>query len=210
MTLFSLSARRQRRLSRGLQLVIGAALVVGLLQRNLSVVANAAIALSVTFLPALLERDTDINLGAGVTLWVTLAVSLHSLGMLGLYTAIPWWDNLTHTLSATVVAGVGYATTRALDEHTRAVFFPPRFLSVFILVVTLAFGVFWEVLEFSMRVVTDLLGIQAVLIQYSLEDTLMDLVFDAVGAVLVALFGTQRLSATVESLVGRLERRRGR
>ncbi|QCJ45770.1 hypothetical protein [Haloprofundus sp. MHR1] len=210
MALFPLSVRRQRRLSRGLQLVIAGVLVVGVARRNLSVVVNAAMALAVTFLPALLERDSDISLGAGVTLWVTLAVSLHSLGMLGLYTAIPWWDSLTHTLSASVVAGVGYATVRAIDEHTRAVYFPPPFLSVFVLVVTLAFGVFWEVLEFSVRGVTDLLGLQAVLVQYSLEDTLTDLVFDAVGAALVALFGTHRLSATVDSLVGRLEQRRGR
>lgn len=210
MTLFSFSTRRQRRLTRGLQLVIAIVFLVGAVERNLSVVVNASIALVVTFLPAILERDPEFDLDAGVTLWVTLAVSLHSLGMLGLYTAIPWWDSLTHTLSATVVAGVGYATVRAVDEHTRAVYLPPQFLSFFILVVTLAFGVFWEVLEFSMRGVTDILGIQAVLIQYSLEDTLTDLVFDAVGAILVALFGTRRLSTTVDSLVGRLERTRGR
>ncbi|WP_224333676.1 hypothetical protein [Haloprofundus halobius] len=210
MVSFRLSPRHQLVLSRSLQLVVVVVLLVGISRRNLSVVVNATMALGVTVLPALLERDTDINLGAGVTLWVTLAVSLHSLGMLGLYTAIPWWDNLTHTLSATIVAGVGYATARAVDEHSDAVYLPPQFLSVFILVVTLAFGVLWEVLEFSVRGVTDFFGIQAVLIQYSLEDTLLDLVFDAVGAVVVALFGTRRLSTTVDSLVSHLDRTRER
>ncbi|WP_224448518.1 hypothetical protein [Haloprofundus salilacus] len=210
MALYRLTSRRQRLLGRGLQVVIALVLLVGVARRNLSVVVNATMALAVTFLPALLERDADIRLSASVTLWVTLAVSLHSLGMLGLYTAVPWWDNLTHTLSASIVAGVGYATARAVDEHSHAVVLPPQFLSMFILVVTLAFGVLWEVMEFSVRGVTDLLGIRAVLIQYSLEDTLTDLVFDAVGAALVALFGTRRLSSTVDSLVGRLERRRRR
>jgi hypothetical protein len=204
------SRQQQRHLGHGLQALIVVVLFVGVARRNLSVVVNATIALAVTFLPALLERDPDIQLSPAVSLWVTLAVTLHSLGMVGLYTALPWWDNLTHTLSATVVAGVGYATARAIDQYSDAVYFPPQFLSVYILIVTLAFGVLWEVLEFSMRGITDLLGIQAVLIQYSLEDTMTDLVFDAVGAALVALFGAPRLSTTVDSLVGKLDRIRAR
>jgi hypothetical protein len=164
------------------------------------------LALAITFLPALLRRDWDVHLDTGLTLWVTLAVLLHTVGMLGFYVTVPWWDNVTHTLSATIVAGVGYATARALDEHTDAIYLPPQFLFVYILLFTMALGVLWEVLEFGAHALTDLIGVEAVLIQYSLEDTLVDLVFDFVGAVLVALFGTQRLQSLVASLADRLDR----
>jgi hypothetical protein len=191
---------------RAMQAVIAGILLVGLWERSIAVVVNAVLALAITFLPALLRRDWDVHLDTGLTLWVTLAVLLHTVGMLGFYVTVPWWDNVTHTLSATIVAGVGYATARALDEHTDAIYLPPQFLFVYILLFTMALGVLWEVLEFGAHALTDLIGVEAVLIQYSLEDTLVDLVFDFVGAVLVALFGTQRLQSLVASLADRLDR----
>jgi hypothetical protein len=191
---------------RAMQLVIALVLLVGLWERSIAVVVNAVLALAITFLPALLRRDWDVHLDTGLTLWVTLAVLLHTLGMLGFYVTVFWWDHVTHTLSATIVAGVGYAAARAVDEHTDAIYLPPRFLFVYILLFTMAFGVLWEVLEFSVRYVTDFLGVEAVLIQFSVEDTIVDLMFDLVGAVLVALFGTPRLQSLVASLTDRLDR----
>jgi hypothetical protein len=197
----------QRRAARGMQVAILGILLVGLWSRSIAVVVNAVVALAVTFLPALLERDWDLSLDAGLTLWLTTAVLLHAVGMLGLYGSVSWWDHLTHTLSATVVAGVGYTTARALDEHSDAVYFPPQFLFVYVLLFTLAFGVFWEVLEFAAHGLSERLGIDAVLVQYSLEDTVVDLIFDTVGAVLVALFGTPTLRSAVDTLSTRLATR---
>jgi hypothetical protein len=79
---------------------------------------------------------------------------------------------------------------------------------VFILTFTLALGVFWEVLEFFIRLSAEFLGIEAILVQYGLADTITDLVFDTVGAVLVALFGTETLSGLVDTLHQRLEEAR--
>ena len=121
-----------------MQSVIAVILVVGLWERSIAVVVNASLALAITFLPAFLRRDWDVHLGTGLTLWVTLAVLLHTIGMLGFYVSLSWWDHVTHTLSATVVAGVGYATARAVDEHTDAIYLPPRFLFVYILLFTMA------------------------------------------------------------------------
>jgi FlaA1/EpsC-like NDP-sugar epimerase len=176
----------------------------GIATRNLSVIINAVVALAVTYLPALLERDWDVRLSPELTFVVTLAVSLHTLGMVGLYEEVWWYDHLTHTLSAMLVAAVGYAATRAIDLHSEEVSFPPRFLSLFLLLFTLALGVFWEVLEFAARQATATLGIEAVLVQYGLEDTILDLVFDTVGAIIVALFGTERLTDLAETLRERL------
>ncbi len=185
-------------------MTIAVVLGVGVATLNLGVVVNAVFALGVTYLPALLRRDWNLRLSPGLTLVVTLSVLLHTLGMIGLYESVVWYDHLTHTFSAALVAAVGYAATRAIDLHSEAVSFPPRFLSVFLLLFTLALGVFWEVVEFVGRLAADAAGAEAVLIQYGLKDTIQDLVFDSVGALLVALFGTERLSDLVESIRERL------
>ena len=195
----------RRRAVHLMQVGIVAVLLAGLWSRNVSVIVNAVLALAVTFLPALLRRDYSISLEPGLTLWLTTAVLLHAVGMLGLYTTVPWWDHVTHTLSATVVAAVGYTTTRAVDEHSDAVHFPPRFTFVFIVLFTLAFGVLWEVMEFSIRLLADRYGFEPILIQYDLEDTIVDLIFDLVGAVLVALFGTRELADLVRAVTARFD-----
>jgi len=190
--------------SRFLQVAIAVMLVVGLVTRNVGVVVNATVALGVTFLPALLARDYALHPSPKLTLWITLAVFLHTLGMFGGYAHVWWWDHLTHTLSASVVAAVGYAAARALDAHSDGLRFTERFLFVFTVLFTIALGVFWEVLEFAMRELATLFDREPVLIQYGLEDTIVDLLFDVVGAILVAIFGTRELSELAGALTERL------
>jgi len=197
-------------MSRLLQLAIGGILVVGLLTRNLGVLVNAVLALAITFLPAVLKRDYRINLGAGITLWITLALFLHTFGMLGFYGEVWWYDHVTHTLSATIVAASGYVTARTVDEWSDALYLPPRFMFIFVLLFTLGLGVFWEVLEFAARICADLLGFDPVLVQYGLNDSLLDLLFNTLGAVLVAGFGTQAFTGLIETLTDRLNQYRGR
>lgn len=186
--------------TRVLQVAIGGLLVLGVVVGDPGAVVNAAMALGVTFLPTLLERDLEVTLSSRLTLYVTVAVGLHAVGMFGPYDHVWWWDHLTHTLSATVVAGVGYTLVRVLEEHSDAISTPPEFEFVFVVLFTMALGVSWEVLEFAARVAARWLGMAPVLVQYGLDDTLVDLLFDAVGAVVVATLGRQSLEPTIESL----------
>ena len=210
----AVGARWQLRLTRGLQVAMVGLFAVGLVTRNAGVAVNAAAAFGVSLLPATLERDYDIPLNAGLTLWITTAVFLHALGAVvvpvagvNVYSFVPWWDHLTHTLSSSIVAAVGYTTARAFDEHSEMVRLPPQFTFAFILVVTLAFGVFWEVIEFAIGEIAALTG-GAVLTQYGLRDTMLDLVFDTVGAVVVAVWGTAHLTDVVGAVTERLDERR--
>ena len=203
-----IGATTQRRLSRAMQVVLVGLVFIGLDRGNVGIVANSAIALGVTYLPATLERDYHIPMDAGLTLWITTAVFLHALGTVGIpgsrysfYQTLWWWDHLTHALSASVVAAAGYATLRAIDLHTEQVYLPPQFTFVFILLFVVAFGVLWEVLEFAVGGLASVLGGDAVLTQYGLGDTLLDLVFDIVGGVLVAVWGTAYLGDVVGALV---------
>jgi hypothetical protein len=204
------SERRQKQATRAMEVGLVVVLLAGLYRRNVGVVVNASIAFAITFLPAILERDYDIPMDAGLTLWITTAVFLHALGTLGPYRnpTFWWWDHLTHALSSSLVAAIGYATTRALDEHTDDIYLPPRFTFVFILLFVVAFGVVWEVIEFGIGGAASMLGSAAILTQYGLEDTMKDLLFDTVGGLLVALWGTAYLSDVVGALADRLDRRR--
>jgi hypothetical protein len=207
--------RRQRQLARAMEFVLVGLLFIALEQRNVGGVVTAAVALGVTKLPALLESDYSMELDAGLTLWLTSAVFLHTIGVVGVpgidavpYRSVPGYDHVTHALSASVVAGVGYATVRAFDAHSEEVDLPHRFAFVFVLLFVLAFGVGWEILEFTIGQVTEALGIAVSgATQHGLEDTMMDIVFNTVGGVVVAAWGQAHLSDVVGELQRRLETR---
>lgn len=209
-----LSTHRQRQLARVLEFGLVGLLFIGLERGNTGIIVNAALALLVAQLPPILERDYHIPMDAGLTLWITAAVFFHALGTVGLpgselsfYRSIWWWDHLTHALSSSVVAGVGYAAARAFDAHSDAVHLPSRFMFVFILLFVVAFGVLWEVIEFGVAGAAALFGSEAVLTQYGLRDTMLDLVFDIIGGVIVAVWGTAYLTDVAGALQERLQRR---
>ena len=204
----------QRRLTRAMQVVLVGLIAIGLDRGSVGIVANGAIALAVTYLPAVLERDYQIPMDAGLTLWITTAVFLHALGTVGIpgselsfYQSVWWWDHLTHTLSSSVVAAAGYATVRAIDLHSEEVYLPWQFTFVFVLLFVVAFGVLWEVIEFAVGGLATLLGSGSILTQYGLEDTLLDLVFDTIGGLVVAVWGTAYLGDVIGALTRRLDGR---
>lgn len=222
--LVGLSSRRQRQIARLLETSLIGMLFIGLYLGKFGIVLNAGIGVAVTQLVPLLERDYGIPMDPALTLWITAAVFLHGLGTIplpvdvvgligpvpagqervSLYAAGGPWDHLTHFFSASVVAAVGYSTTRALDAHTENIHIPPKFMFVFILQFVIAFGVLWEVLEFALAGLGSVLGSGAILTQYGIEDTMKDLLFDVAGAVIVGVWGTAHLTDVVWALEKRL------
>lgn len=197
--------RTVRRLSRAMQVALAVVLLYGLVTLDLTTVVNSAIALAITFLPAIFERDRQLPLEPGLVFWLTAAVFLHALGSAGLYGIIGPWDSLTHTVSASIVAAAGYAVVRAIDLHTDEIYFPPRMLFAFILVFVLAFGVGWELMEFTIDWSAQQLGMKAVVAQHGLDDTIVDLVYDVVGAVVAAVWGSFYLTDLSQRIAGQLE-----
>lgn len=211
-----ISPGQERLLVGAMQTALVGFLFVGLWTLNVGVLVNTLFALGVTFLPGVFEHDYSVPLDAGLVLWITGAVFLHAWGTVGLpgvgsfYANVPWWDHLTHTLSATLVAAVGYSVARALDEHTESIYLPDRFMFVFILLFVVAAGVFWEVVEFLIGLAATAIGADAVLTQYGLRDSMLDLLFNTMGGVVVALWGSSQLSSVVDHLVSRLDSSRPR
>ncbi|MBX0323508.1 DUF2238 domain-containing protein [Halomicroarcula sp. F13] len=209
-----ISSRRQRQASRAMTFAMVGILAIGIERGSTGVIVNTGVGLLVTQLPTVLERDFGITLDPALTLWITSAVFLHAVGVLGLpgsetnfYAGIWWWDHVTHALSSSIVAAVGYTTVRAIDRHSEEIYLPPRFMFVFILLFVMAFGVFWEVIEFTITLVAEASGNDTILTQYGLGDTMLDLVFDTVGAVVVAVWGTAHLTDVVGYVEGWLETR---
>ncbi|WP_146417419.1 hypothetical protein [Haloarcula hispanica] len=208
-----ISPATQQLLSRALSLALIGLLAVGIERGNVGIIVNSGVAILVTQLPALLERDYGITLDPALTLWITSAAFFHALGTVGLpgseenfYVTIWWWDHFTHALSSSVVAAVGYTTVRALDEHTDEISIPSRFMFVFLLLFVMAFGVLWEVIEFSITLAASATGNDTILTQFGLSDTMLDLVFDAIGAIIVAIWGTAHLTGVVGHVETLLDR----
>lgn len=189
-----ISDTHERYVAGGLQLVLAGLFVSGLVIRNGGMAFTSGIALAVTLFPAWLEREFGFTLDPGLLLWLALAVSIHTVGSMGLYEQYEWFDNIAHTVSAMVIAGIGYASFRALELHSRDIDVPSNFRAVFILVFVLATGVFWEILEFALG---DLITV------YGIDDIVTDMVFNTVGAILVAVWGTGYL----DGLTGFFRRR---
>ena len=195
------SVGNQRRLTRGMQFVLLGIVVYGIVYGEPKAITNGGISLLITAVPALLERNYRIPLDPWLGLWITVAVFLHTMGSAGLYARIEWWDHLTHAMSASLVAGVGYTFARAVDLHSDQIHLPKRFFFVYVLVVVLSFGVLWELFEFGLDIIADETGIEMPLAQHGLDDTVRDLMFNSLGALLVAAFGQVHLSGVAERIL---------
>jgi uncharacterized membrane protein YjdF len=177
-----------------LALIVG----YGFLAGEPKAISNGLLSLSITAVPALLERNYRIPIDPWLGLWITLAVFLHTMGSAGLYATLGWWDHLTHAMSATLVAGVGYTFARAVDIHSDRIYLPRQFFFVYVVVVVLSFGVVWELFEFGLDVVAEATGLSMPLAQHGIDDTVRDLMFNALGALVVAAFGHVHLTGLAE------------
>lgn len=174
---------------RTLQVVLVGVVGYALVTVDGSLFVNSAVPLVLTTLPTIARLRYDYPTHARLALLIAVAATLHAVGALGPYQTVPWYDTLTHGVSSTLVAGVGYAIARGLELYTDRVSFSSRFRGVFLVLFVLAVGVLWELLEFGSGVVAGRLG-DPVLSQYGVDDIVTDLVFNTVGAVAVALWGT--------------------
>lgn len=183
--------KKLKLLSRAMQAGIVAVAIGGAITGNVTWVPAAVIALVMTEIPSILRRDLSLVLPAELNLWIVLALFLHVVGgFSGFYDSIPWWDHLTHIMSASLVAVLGFVTVVVLDKYIDSIHLPSLFLAFFIAMLTMSIGVSWELMEYFNDEIT------GSMLQYSLADTMVDLIFDALGGIVVAALGTQYLKRT--------------
>jgi len=182
---------RLKLLSRLMQAGMASVAVGGLVTWNLTWVPASLMSLLVSEIPSILRRDLKLVLPIELNFLVVLALFLHVIGgFAGFYDDVPGWDHLTHGFSASLVAMLGLVAVTTIDKYVDSIYLPRRFLVFFILMFTMAFGVVWEIMEFS---VDQMLGTR---MQYSLDDTMRDLLFDTFGGFIVAFVGSHYLKYT--------------
>lgn len=182
---------------RVLQLSLLALAYVGYQAGDPWVGTTAVLALLITLLPALLARNRNLKMNTTLVLAITIAVALHTVGTIGGYRQVVWFDDVAHVTSASVVAALGYATARSLDVHSEQLRLTPAFTFFYLLVFVMAAGVVWELLEFVVVFLTSEFGLPSRRLQTGLDDTITDLVYDSIGALLVGLFGTVHLEDAI-------------
>ncbi len=148
-------------------------------RRDGAAIVNAIVVIGVSLVPILTFSTVDTQLGSKLTVWLALAGFLHMVGMLGVYESVWWWDHLTHTVSAALVAALCYGGVLAVSDLS------PLAVTLVVGAFTLVAGIFWELLELVARALGQRYDIEPVLVHYGWDDTAFDLVFDGVGAAVV-------------------------
>lgn len=189
--------RVQRLVARAMQTVLFVLFAYTLATVRLGLALGVGFGLFVTLLPALVRREYGYSMDPLLVLWITLSIFIHTVGSLGPYDWFGWYDSVAHTVSAVLIAGIGYVTLRTFEEHSAEIDVPGEFRAVFIVVFVLAAGVFWELLEFASGMLATALGADEPLAVKGVSDIVNDLVFNTLGAVLLAAFGTGYLDRPI-------------
>lgn len=172
-----------------LQVAVAVTLAEALRQRNAAAAVNAVFVLVVAVLPTVVEFASGgtVSVRPVVALWIAAAGFLHSLGMLGLYEheATWWWDHVTHTVSAALVAALLYAGLVVGIAHGPEVTLSSQAIAWLTVGVTFFVGLFWELVELVAREIGERFDVEPVLIHYGRRDMVLDLSFNVVGAALV-------------------------
>ncbi len=177
--------------SRAMQAGMVGLAISGLLMREYTYIPAALIAVFISTLPSVIRRDLNLVLPVELNFWIVLALFVHIVGSFsGFYDNLPGWDHLTHAMSASLVAALGFVVVTAVDKYADSIYLPPAFIALFIIMFTMAIGVIWELTEY---LVDELTGNH---LQYSLTDTMRDLLFDTIGGLLVASVGSFYLTHT--------------
>lgn len=155
----------------------------GVRRRDPGAVVNGVVSLAATYLPDLAESRYNVEFRPWQRVYAAVAMLAHAVGMLGPYDDTWWWDHVTHTISATLFSGVVHVAANRRGHDPR-----PRVLAAIAVG-----GVLWELLEYAIHAASRRVGIEPVLVSYSARDTLVDLVFNVVGALLVLAFGDRLL-----------------
>lgn len=136
------------------------------------------------FTPRLIEQKYKISLPIEfhATVYLFMFASLFLGSVSGAYWQLWWWDIALHIASGIVVSFAAFLILYTLYLQNR-LNMTPAMVAFFAFSVGLAAGAVWEIWEYFLDV---FFGQNA---QGGVEDTMQDLVVDALGALLVALAG---------------------
>lgn len=170
--------------------MIGGAIVTAS-QGNWKHFAASIFSLLASLLPLLIERWWKVEIPAIFQIGFVgfIFASLFSGEVLDVYNHVWWWDNLLHFLSSLFVGFWIMMWLTILPKRTRGFKVPHWFSALFVMSTALAVTITWEVAEFASD---ELLGTFSQ--GADLLDTMMDLVYESVSAMMIAALWWLHLS----------------
>jgi hypothetical protein len=189
-TRFNLAARAGEFglfLGRMLQAVLAVEMIEAAWLGNWWVAFIAALALSTSFLPAVLERNTRIHLPVPYQLLLTgfLFATLFLGEVSNFYWQFWWWDMALHTMSGMILGLTAFLVLFTLFDCER-VHMHPILLSALAVSLAITVGTVWEFFEYAMDLSFALNMQRATLSDTSgLDDTMNDMMVNAIGATLI-------------------------
>ncbi len=170
--------RLQMFLARALQAVLAVEFIAALFNQRWPVAFITALALAVSFLPAILQRNTKLHVPVQIQLVITAFVfaTLFLGEVEGYYERFAWWDLLLHSSFGVVLGLVTFLGLLALVDLQR-VKMSLGLLSVFAVAFAMAVGSLWEMFEFFMD---RTFGLN--MMKSGLNDTMSDLIVNCLGA----------------------------
>jgi uncharacterized membrane protein YjdF len=183
-----------------MQFLILMTVLFSIVTGNFFVSVAGTIALFLTFIPYFFGRETHLIIPWEVTFLIALTLYLHIAGYSqGWYESLyPYYDKIAHLVSSITIAMIGFLLVLILHRFgnmrcSRTMIF------FFIVIFTMALGSIWEILEYTIdQVFGNRLHFNTML-QHGLDDTMIDLIFDLIGGLIVAAFGTWYLKRADET-----------
>lgn len=168
-----------------LQLLIAALFFGALFENQWLLAFTALIVLTLTFLPAIIERQINVRLPVEFTFITCLFLyATFGLGEVrDFYLRYWWWDLLLHSCSALVIGIIGFLWVYVFYS-TRKIIMAPVYIALFSFCFAVAVGTVWELFEFGMDW---FFGFN--MQKSGLVDTMTDLSVDCVGAIGAAWVG---------------------
>ena len=167
-----------------LKIIMFILLIIAFWDDDLTGVFGCIIGIILSFIPSILHKNFNITLPWILDTLIAFALFLHIGGVvLNVYHTIPYYDSLTHFVSAILVAFLAFVSIYILDKYWKGLHMNKYAMAFIVIIFTMAMGVIWEFFEWA----TDILFQTHE--QWGLEDTMKDLFIDTIAGIFIAIVG---------------------
>ena len=167
-----------------LKIIMFILLIIAFWEDDLTGVFGCIIGIILSFIPSILHKNFNITLPWILDTLIAFALFLHIGGVvLNVYHTIPYYDSLTHFVSAILVAFLAFVSIYILDKYWKGLHMNKYAMAFIVIIFTMAMGVIWEFFEWA----TDILFQTHE--QWGLEDTMKDLFIDTIAGIFIAIVG---------------------
>jgi hypothetical protein len=182
-----------------LRITLVLAIPLSLWERNWIFVFLSSVTFLLTFIPSFIEKRYKINIPSEIEIVVVLFIyaGIFLGDMRGFYNDFWWWDSLLHLIGG---IGLGFLGFLILYYFYKTGKFQasPKVIVLFAFCFALSIGALWEIFEFLVDIffgsnMQKAKGLEVIYgycnTSLGVLDTMLDLILDAIGALIASLAG---------------------